>query len=98
MIKVITSYTATVPTGHPLLEAQQAKEVCDRLKADGTADYEITTVAPDAAAVYEYYGRNVLGLDVHFFVEGQGEVTLDGMFETFNRAHDFIEQVGIDNA
>ena len=95
MIKVITDYTMKVMAGHPAQEARDAKELCDKLADGKVDDYEIKVVSPDAASIYEYYGKNVLGLDIHYFV-GDSEVSFQKMYATFNEAFDIVEQYGRD--
>ena len=94
-IKIRTSYSAEVATFHPALEARRAKDMCDRLYDQKVADHEIVTVSTDALSMYEYYGRNVLGLDIHYYLE-DGEVSFQRMFASFNESYDVIEQYGRD--
>lgn len=100
-VRVITSENerVAVQTFHPLVEVRKAKENCDAIKA-GTfkgmrGGYEIHTVSTDAASVYLYYGKSVLGLDVHFYIDDR-ETDLEGMFESFNKSYALLEEIGID--
>lgn len=89
-----------VKTQHPVIEADFAKEICDKcLNLDAT-DAEpvkcIKTVSLAAITVFFYYGFLKLGLDVSFWMIKNNpckitQVGLNDIFASFNQEYDHVE-------
>lgn len=83
-----------IMTLHPLYEAKKAKSNCDKLFESTDENWTLTvfTVSTDAVAVYCYYGKDTLGLDVHLYLNDK-ETDIESVFESFNKSLDFIDEI-----
>jgi len=81
-----------VPTLHPYMEAKLAASRCRVALNEEGEDITVKTVSTDAVGVYEQYGKECLGLDVKYFLNGK-ESTCEEIFESFNRSFVFLDGI-----
>lgn len=90
-IIVRTDEGFTVETHHPLVEAKLAKEFCDRIAREG-GEHNVNTVSTDATDVYYTYATEVLGIEVHIYLNGK-EVTFPELYKSYNTAIDYYYEI-----
>lgn len=81
----------TVETHNPLVEARLAKEFCDKVAKEG-GEHTVNTVSTDATVVYCDYASEVLGIEVHIYLDGK-EVTMPELFTSYNKAIDYCSEI-----
>ena len=81
----------TVETHHPLVEARLAKEFCDKVAKEG-GEHNVNTVSTDATDVYYTYATEVLGIEVHIYLDGK-EVTMPELFTDYNKSIDYCAEI-----
>lgn len=90
-IIVRTDEGFTVETHHPLVEARLAKEFCDKVAKEG-GEHNVNTVSTDATDVYYTYVTEVLGIEVHIYLDGK-EVTMPELFTNYNKSIDYCSEI-----
>lgn len=90
----------SVKTQHPVIEADFAKDICDRCVSLEATDAEpvkcIKTVSLSAITVFFYYGFLKLGIDVSFWMIKNNpckitQVGVNDIFTSFNQEYEHVE-------
>lgn len=90
-IIVRTDEDFVVETHHPYVEAKLAKEKCDEIAKTG-GEHTVNTVSTDATVVYCDYASEVLGIEVHIYLDGK-EVTMPELFTNYNKSIDYCSEI-----
>lgn len=92
MIKVIIPKDSGVETSTPDQEVKKAAKNCLESLKHPDREYIFPTVSPDAVGTYSSYGKDKLGLDIHFILNGK-DVSCEKIFKFLNKSFDILEKL-----